>query len=113
MKAQLRGTNLWLWCPGCEDLHRVQVRADDGTVAAGAEWEWNRDLVNVTISPSILVRGVQWEQGSPFRRPGHESVPVGGETTCHSFVRDGHWQFLGDCTHKLVGQTVDLPEIEP
>jgi len=30
---------------------------------------------------------------------------------CHSFVTDGRIQFLGDCTHNLAGQTVDLPEI--
>ena len=31
---------------------------------------------------------------------------------CHSFVTDGRIQFLGDCTHKLAGQTVDLPDWE-
>jgi len=30
---------------------------------------------------------------------------------CHSFIRDGKIQFLGDCTHALAGQTVDLPEL--
>jgi hypothetical protein len=28
---------------------------------------------------------------------------------CHSFVTDGRIQFLGDCTHHPVGQTVPLP----
>lgn len=28
---------------------------------------------------------------------------------CHSFVREGRIQFLGDCTHRLAGHTVDLP----
>jgi hypothetical protein len=31
-------------------------------------------------------------------------------SVCHSFVTDGRIQFLGDCTHALAGQTVDLPE---
>ena len=31
---------------------------------------------------------------------------------CHSFVREGRIEFLGDCTHAMVGQTVDLPDIE-
>lgn len=31
---------------------------------------------------------------------------------CHSFVTDGKIQFLGDCTHNLVGQIVELPEID-
>lgn len=28
---------------------------------------------------------------------------------CHCFIVAGQWQFLGDCTHELAGQTVDLP----
>lgn len=28
---------------------------------------------------------------------------------CHSFVRAGRIEFLGDCTHALAGQTVPLP----
>jgi hypothetical protein len=29
---------------------------------------------------------------------------------CHSFVKDGQIQFLGDCFHTLKGKTVDLPD---
>jgi hypothetical protein len=28
---------------------------------------------------------------------------------CHSFVSEGVIQFLDDCTHSLVGQSVELP----
>lgn len=31
--------------------------------------------------------------------------------SCHSFVRDGKWEFLTDSAHKLAGQTVPLPPI--
>jgi len=34
----------------------------------------------------------------------------GADVVCHSFVTDGRIQFLGDCTHTLAGQTVDLPD---
>ena len=27
---------------------------------------------------------------------------------CHSFLKDGQWQFLGDCAHGLAGQTVPM-----
>jgi hypothetical protein len=27
---------------------------------------------------------------------------------CHSFVREGQIQFLGDCTHAFAGQTVPM-----
>lgn len=111
--ARLNGTNLWLWCPGCEDLHRVQVRGDDDTVPSGPVWEWNRALdEHLTVSPSILVKGIQWPEDSPFRRARHD-VAVAQECVCHSFVKDGQWQFLGDSTHSLAGQTtplVPLPE---
>lgn len=35
-----------------------------------------------------------------------------GPMICHSFVIDGRIQFLGNCMHKLAGQTVDLPDWE-
>jgi hypothetical protein len=31
---------------------------------------------------------------------------------CHSFVTDGRIQLLGDCTHSMASQTVDLPPWE-
>lgn len=79
---------LWLWCPGCDELHQVV----DGV--------WQVDVSvpdRPTVSPSILVRGGR--QGS--------------DHVCHSFVRGGQWEFLPDSTHGLAGQTVSavpLPE---
>jgi hypothetical protein len=32
-------------------------------------------------------------------------------SVCHSFVTDGRIQFLGDCTHALANQTVELPDL--
>jgi len=88
-----------LWCPGCE------ITDEDGHVHAGLHmlpingnakkrptWKWNGDLVQVTLTPSILTksnRGV-----IPFR--------------CHSFLRQGRWEFLNDCTHPLKGRTVPM-----
>lgn len=40
-----------------------------------------------------------------FYKPTH-AVEPGSKTTCHSFVKAGQWEFLGDCTHHLKGQTV-------
>lgn len=36
----------------------------------------------------------------------HVIEPAWGN--CHSFIREGQWQFLGDCEHKLAGQTVPM-----
>lgn len=52
-------------------------------------WEFDGDLNNPTIGGSILAQGT-------YR--------------CHSYVKNGRIQFLDDCNHKLVGQTVDLPK---
>ncbi len=131
------GESLWLWCPGCEAAHNVYVSGD-----LTPQWEWNRDLVNVTISPSILCHYSvhlckppdhheicpdhhtcgqsghllidRLAKGQPLSeytgRWGHNlphtADPAWG--SCHSFVRDGHWQFLADSAHALAGQTVPL-----
>jgi hypothetical protein len=80
------GKRLFLWCPGCDSLHSVEVE----NPAQKWEWDGNRELP--TISPSILVNG----------RP--ESVGV----RCHSYVKRGRWEFLSDCEHDLAGQK-DVP----
>lgn len=82
-------------CPGCKMLH--------GPTVDGDGWTWNQSLERPTFEPSILVSG---------KRPAPGQDPASGpwpDFRCHSFVRDGRIQFLGDCTHELAGQTVDLP----
>lgn len=90
---------LFLWCPGCEypdreygnvgGLHLLPV---SGIANKRAIWHWNKDLVNVSLEPSILTK---------FNRGG---VPF----VCHSFLRNGMWEFLGDCTHPLANKTVPM-----
>jgi hypothetical protein len=93
-------------CPGCDDFHQITV----GT------WTFNDDLERPTFTPSVLTGGVQWDtELYPHfqkRKDRHPNVAVGDRIVCHSFVTDGRIQFLGDCTHVLAGQTVDLPEWE-
>jgi hypothetical protein len=93
------------WCPGCSEGHQVYI----GT------WTWNGSLDLPTFTPSVLIRGNQWpkDEYPEYHKAAHGSVPAGGETVCHTFVTDGRIQFLGDCTHALAGQTVDLPEWPP
>jgi hypothetical protein len=78
------GEYLYLWCPACDDLHGVEV-SGEGAWA----WDGNRDAP--TISPSILVTS-----NDPTK------------PRCHSFVCAGRWEFLGDSTHALTGQTVNV-----
>lgn len=95
------GRRVHFWCPGCEDVHSITARSPDG-------WEWNEDLERPTFNPSVKVGGVQWPPDSPFHKPTH-AVAAGKPIVCHSFVRDGRIKYLGDCTHSLARQTVDLP----
>lgn len=88
------GRRVHFRCPGCDDVHSVVVETQNG-------WGFNGDLERPTFTPSVLVR-----YGN--REPG----PLGVNAVCHSFVTDGRVQYLGDCTHTLAGQTVDLPPWE-
>ena len=84
---------LWVWCPGCDEVHRIVIDLPDGSNLSGRGlWTWDGNEVTPTITPSILVRG---------GRQGPDHV-------CHSFIRAGVWEFLGDCTHELANQQVPM-----
>ena len=105
MKASLRSVEdhgvhyqaLMFVCPGCQDedgqggLHMLPVNSADKQPS----WSWDGNLEEPTISPSILTRGGR----------------LGSEGVCHSFLRAGVFEFLGDCTHALAGQSVPLPDL--
>lgn len=99
------GGGLAFWCPGCEEAHVVWHGA-----GPGPRWTWNGDADRPTFAPSVLVTGVKRltdEQHAAWLRG--EGLPAPVPSVCHSFVNDGRIQFLGDCTHALANQTVDLP----
>lgn len=97
------------WCPGCKDAHRIPFGPGDGP-----RWGYNGNPNAPTFTPSILVRTGHYVPG---RGPGtcyctwddKDEFPELECSVCHSFVTDGRIQFLGDSTHELAGQTVDLP----
>lgn len=96
LSATLRnseGGRLTWWCPGCDGAH--QIATGEGP---GPRWGWNGDAEKPTFTPSVLVR-----------YDGADAGNGGPPAVCHSFVVDGHMQFLGDCTHGLAGQTVPIP----
>lgn len=87
-------------CPGCEMPHAI------GYSGAGPLWMWNGSHERPTFSPSVAV---SWSEPSDVPEEFDDSSKD-IQRVCHSFVTDGRIQFLGDCTHKLVGQTVDIPD---
>lgn len=117
VKSQLRTvddhgvsyTALMFVCPGCNTSYTLL----DGTLHTPSglhmlavnsphhppSWEFDGNLEAPTLSPSILTRI------HPYDDVGH---PQG---VCHSFLRAGVFDFLGDCTHQLAGQQVPLPDL--
>lgn len=80
-------------CPGCAQYDEPGSTFHS-THVFDSSWTYNGDGDKPTVSPSILVTGHDGKR-------------------CHSFVREGRIEFLGDCSHNLASQTVELLEIEP
>lgn len=94
--SKLRSTadGFTFFCPGCREMHAIRVGGACG-------WSYSGDAENPTFAPSIRVSGVIVDDDGMFV----------ADKVCHSFVRNGRIEFLGDCTHALSGQTVDLHDL--
>ena len=77
-------------CPGCQLRHVIPTKGPNA-------WNWNGDVNKPSLSPSVLAT----------RRTG-DAVSC----RCHHYVTNGQIQFLGDCTHKSAGKTVDMMEFD-
>jgi hypothetical protein len=85
-----------IFCPGCGYLHYVAV---EKPLRNGARWGFDGDHASPSFTPSLLITvpavdEPDWKQA---------------QSVCHSFIRAGHWEFLGDCTHALKSQRVPVP----
>ena len=99
--------DLVFWCPGCEQpdpdgqmvggLHMLPI---NNTITSPS-WDWDGNLKAPTLSPSILTRHDYYT--------GPDTPPR--VFICHSFLRGGVFEFLGDCTHSLAGQSVPMPDL--
>ena len=102
MKASLKNLtykgvpyqSILLCCPGChDDAHSGYIMLPVNTDVM-TSWKWDGNLETPTLEPSILTWGAN-------------------DSRCHSYLRNGVWEFLSDCTHSLAGQHVpmmDFPE---
>jgi hypothetical protein len=115
LSAKLRSVEggIGFWCPGCDESHVVMT--------GPGGWQWDGNVDAPTISPSVLVTSGHYlsthKLGDSCWCTYNEKQAAGGEKPspfkcerCHSFVRAGQIQFLGDCTHALNGKTVPLPD---
>ncbi len=112
------------FCPGCLESHSVKTKTPTGSPQH--VWGFNDDTEHPTFTPSVLVT---WEEplniGDPqaLRRDiedTHRRKEAGEEHAkipqvakrCHSFVKNGHIEYLSDCTHSLAGQTIEMIDWE-
>jgi hypothetical protein len=101
-------------CPGCDEEHVITVSGPNHP-----RWDWNGSTEAPTLRPSIRARSGHYVEGFAggecwcTYNAAHAADPAPFHCrVCHSFVTDGRIEFLGDCTHALAGQTVDLPDLE-
>lgn len=82
-----------LWCPACGVAHALWVIDPDKPAPVIAiTWNWNSDLDSPEFHPSLLTQ-------------------AGPGTRCHSWIKDGNWEYLADCDHAMAGKTVPLAEL--
>ena len=112
----LEGGQMAFWCPACNEPHAVRLEGAD-------VWTYNGKPEAPTFLPSVDVSSGHYMRehvaGQPCWCTYNAAQRAKGDEEsgfkccrCHSFVTDGRIQFLGDCTHALAGQTVDLPPWE-
>ena len=85
-------------CPACGFEHSFRVDLIGHGKWKGDVWSFDGNYETPTFSPSM---------GSNLRKV-VEPHPV-----CHSFLQDGVWKFLADCTHEMANQHVPMIPPEP
>jgi hypothetical protein len=115
LSAKLRSMEggIGFWCPGCDEVHAVKTNGDHA-------WQWDGNVDAPTISPSILITSGHYvsthKTGDSCWCSFNEKRKAEGKSTpfkcsrCHTFVKAGQIEFLGDCTHALAGKTVPIPD---
>lgn len=81
------GSGLWLHCPGCGCAHLFKLtRQGDLFIETAFSWSFNGDMEQPTCTPSLRCRGTE---------------------TCHLWLKKGKIIYLGDCTHKYAGKSLE------
>ena len=100
-------------CPGCGQSHAMWTNNSNKK----CNWQFNGNMEKPSFTPSLLVNYHTYPSGQVWPTDEERDRMMKGEKltmtpgTCHSYITDGRIQFLGDCTHKLANQTVELPEV--
>ncbi len=92
------GVSYWFWCPGCKIHHSFRTKLGTGE-RPGPVWTYDENVEKPTFGPSLMCnRGIT------------EDHKAAGGHQCHLFLKNGIVQYLGDCTHKLAGQSIPVED---
>ena len=86
-------------CPACGFEHSFRVDlVGHGKYSKDVLWKFNGNYENPTFSPSMLANKGKVDKYMPV---------------CHSFLKNGVFEFLGDCDHEMAGLHVPMAAPEP
>ena len=86
-------------CPACGFEHSFRVDLEGhGKWDPNSVWSFDGNYDAPTFYPSM---GANLHRNEKYH-------PV-----CHSFLQNGVWKFLGDCTHVLANQSVPMIPPDP
>ena len=91
--------SLSAFCPACDFEHSFSVDLVGHGHHGDRLWTFNGDYQRPTFHPSMFSNRDHWA---------YEHHP-----SCHSWLTDGHWHYLNDCSHALAGQVVPVPPPDP
>lgn len=84
------------WCPACVEMHLLPD-----------SWEFDGNLESPTFRPSFRHTWFKYENYT------ESGIGIGEkiQCVCHYVVTAGKIAYCGDCTHSMLNQTVDMPEL--
>lgn len=90
---------LQAFCPACDFVHTFNVDLDgNGRWEGKPCWTFNGNYDAPTFSPSMFAN----RDGVDKHHP-----------RCHSFLENGVWRYLKDCTHDMADTRVPVPPPDP
>ncbi len=102
-------------CIGCNEDHYINTKPYAPNIHV---WGFNGNFDKPTFTPSLLNKSGLYVDGCKLADESTEDGRKWNEfikknsAICHSYITDGKIQYLGDCTHSLKGQTIELPDID-
>ena len=93
-------------CPACKQCHTI----DD-------KWTYSGTDEKPTVRASVKAMYVKVPENPEKDKNGKYILGSDGrilgakDMICHLFITDGAIQYLGDCTHEMAGQTVDMEDL--